>query len=274
MHKLTIVFALLMVFVSVPADTYAQAKEKKSKTKIKNSKVGKEYTSETGLIYKHFIKNESPVATLGDMITLELYYTNTKDSVIFDSRVTGQPMLMSLSAPEYKGDILEGFAMMSKGDSAMFKVDAENFFTKTVKIDLPDFIEKGEKLNFYVILHKIQSVEEMQKEHELNLEASRIHEYTNLKEFLATNNIVDSPTESGLFYIEKVKGEGIQVEKGQTVQVHYVGRLLDGTLFDTSVEEVAISEGKHNPQRPYTPFEFVLGEGMVIKGWDEGIAYM
>ncbi len=48
---------------------------------------------------------------------------------------------------------------------------------------------------------------------------------------------------------------------GKTVSVHYSGFLLDGSLFDSSVER-----GQ--------PFDFPLGQGRVIKGWDEGIALL
>ena len=68
-------------------------------------------------------------------------------------------------------------------------------------------------------------------------------------------------TQSGLQYIDTVVGTGAQPQKGQTVVVHYTGYLDDGTKFDSSVDR-----GQ--------PFEFVLGTGQVIAGWDEGIATM
>ena len=68
-------------------------------------------------------------------------------------------------------------------------------------------------------------------------------------------------TASGLKYIIWKKGEGAKAEKGDKVSVHYAGRLLDGSPFDDSYKR-----GK--------PFSFPLGGGRVIKGWDEGIAYM
>lgn len=68
-------------------------------------------------------------------------------------------------------------------------------------------------------------------------------------------------TASGLQYRETAEGTGPTPQPGQTVAVHYEGRLADGKKFDSSRDR-----GR--------PIEFVLGRGQVIKGWDEGIASM
>lgn len=67
-------------------------------------------------------------------------------------------------------------------------------------------------------------------------------------------------TASGLEYIEVEAGTGPQAKVGDLVSVNYTGTLEDGTEFDSSV-------GKD-------PIQFVLGQGGVIAGWDEGIALM
>ena len=67
-------------------------------------------------------------------------------------------------------------------------------------------------------------------------------------------------TPSGLKYVDLVVGKGPLPKEGDTVVVEYTGRFTNGKVFDTSV-------GKR-------PFEFVLGRGEVIKGWDEGVATM
>jgi peptidylprolyl isomerase len=68
-------------------------------------------------------------------------------------------------------------------------------------------------------------------------------------------------TASGLQYWDIRKGPGITAESGHSVTVHYTGWLLTGKKFDSSVDA-----GQ--------PFTFKLGEGEVIKGWDEGVAGM
>ena len=68
-------------------------------------------------------------------------------------------------------------------------------------------------------------------------------------------------TASGLKYIDKAVGTGATPKQGQTVTVHYTGTLTNGTKFDSSVDR-----GE--------PFNFVIGIGQVIKGWDEGVATM
>ncbi|ALK34420.1 FKBP-type peptidyl-prolyl cis-trans isomerase [Burkholderia plantarii] len=68
-------------------------------------------------------------------------------------------------------------------------------------------------------------------------------------------------TDSGLKYEELTEGTGAEAKSGQSVTVHYTGWLTDGQKFDSSKDR-------------NDPFVFVLGGGMVIKGWDEGVQGM
>lgn len=81
---------------------------------------------------------------------------------------------------------------------------------------------------------------------------------------IASNTMPDAntvTTPSGLKYVELKEGTGATPKPGQTVEVHYVGTLEDGTKFDSSRDR-----GQ--------PFSFKIGAGQVIKGWDEGLSTM
>lgn len=78
---------------------------------------------------------------------------------------------------------------------------------------------------------------------------------------LENSSTTMTQTPSGLQYEDLTVGTGATPQAGQTVHVHYTGWLTDGKKFDSSVDR-----GQ--------PFPFVLGQGAVIKGWDEGVATM
>ena len=73
--------------------------------------------------------------------------------------------------------------------------------------------------------------------------------------------MASTTTASGLIIEELVAGNGTEAVTGQTVTVHYTGWLTNGTKFDSSKDRD-------------DPFEFPLGAGHVIRGWDEGVQGM
>lgn len=92
--------------------------------------------------------------------------------------------------------------------------------------------------------------EQLQKQFEK--EAVEIQQYIHQKGW----PIQYTPT--GLFYVIDEPGTGTKPENGQQISVHYTGKLLNDQVFDSSVQR-----GQ--------PFSFKLGEGQVIRGWDEGM---
>lgn len=240
--------------------------------------------SEDGLYYKFYKQNkEGKKAVEGDVLKLSMVCKNSKDSTTFDSRkVAPGNFGFQYSSTTFGGLFLKAMSMLSAGDSVSFKIASDSVFHKNIPAEqVPAFIEKGTVLTFDFKVDTILTKEEVQKEQEKRkeeykamMELRKNEEAKILAKFLEENNIKVKPTESGLFFIEKIKGKGVNPKKGEIVKVMYTGKLVDGTIFDTSIETVAKEAGLFDPKRPYQPIEFPLGVGQVIKGWEEGIAMM
>ena len=92
------------------------------------------------------------------------------------------------------------------------------------------------------------------------MEERKTKEPTEILAYVKEKNISAKPSKTGLYYIETIKGTGAKAAAGKKVKVNYTGKLLDGTVFDTS-------EGKE-------PIEFTVGAQQLIPGWEEGILKM
>jgi peptidylprolyl isomerase len=131
---------------------------------------------------------------------------------------------------------------------------------------LPPFILPAEKLYFNVGVTEIVTLQEMQarelaaqEQQEENMKTQKEKEMLEIAEYFKKEGYSVTPSAEGLFIAITQVGEGLPPSAGKNVNVHYTGRLLNGTVFDSSVER-----GQ--------PFQFKLGQGQVIKGWDYGIA--
>ena len=225
--------------------------------------------NDNGIYYRFHERNDGEKPEVGKLVSMDMVYKDSKGEILLDSREGGMPFVLEYILPEYPGDIYEAIGMMSVGDSASFIIDAEPFFTTTAQMPMmPESIEPGSQLTFDIKLLDVMTEEEyMEEQKRLAEEQMRENEVRAgaeeglLEDYLAENNISVPARESGLIYVEKETGTGAKAEAGKTVTVHYEGRLLDGTVFDSSLER-----GE--------PIEFPLGVGHVIPGWDEGISLM
>ncbi len=161
------------------------------------------------------------------------------------------------------GHVVEGFEVLNtieKGDDIVsVEIIADNKKAK-------DFMKN---INFEESLTKYQAEASKRQAEEL---ANKGKE---LSDFIAANYPNAEKTASGLYYVISKEGNGPNAKAGQTIKADYTGKLLNGTVFDSSVESVAKETGTYNPQRPYDQkFEFPLGAGKVIPGWDEGFQLM
>lgn len=203
---------------------------------------------------------------IGDYVEVHLV-TLVGDSIIFDTKQmnAGKPVQFPLQAPNFKGDLVEGLMMLTPGDGATFRMSVDTI----IKVGTPVMAwmkpNTGQKLVYNVSLVSVKTSEQMQKEQMENAAKQKDVDDKLIQDYLAANKIKASKTASGLYYKIDRPGSGVQAEAGKKVTVNYTGKLMDGEVFDSNVDP------KFNHVQP---FEFGLGQGQVIKGWDEGVALL
>ncbi len=228
-------------------------------------------TTESGLKVQMINDVDSEKPEDGQIMTLNMTYQDAEGEEMFNTSDRGEPVPIQYVDSVWKnsGVFYEAMSLLTIGDSISFSLNAEEFFKNTFKVEVPDTINKDSDISFNIGLVDAMSRNQY-AEYRNKLYTERrekifaeklVEDGASIDQFLEDNDIEATKTESGLRYIITEEGNGPKPEEGQTVVVHYNGELLDGTKFDSSYDN-----GK--------PFSFVLGQGRVIKGWDEGIALL
>lgn len=219
---------------------------------------------ESGLEYIIVEKKDENSRKLenGDIVILNMTYEKKDGTILFNSQMSGRKYLRNVIAPTHTGGSFEdGLAMLSEGDSAIFKINAENFLIYSEGFrKLPKDVKYDED-----IIVNVRIVDVLDNDEYDAFVGERYHvnekvEMEILKNYLNVTNIQIEPMESGLYYIEQLKGPGKQPQINNTVQVHYTVKTIDGKLIETTLDK--------------TPISFTLGRGEVIPAWEEGILYM
>jgi len=200
--------------------------------------------TDTGFYYKYVTQNpEGKQAQIGNYVYLTVSYSSTNDSL---HPIENQEIAFFLPEPSFKGDIVEAYAMLKEGEEADFIFIADSFF----RGEKPDFLIPGDLIYVKVKTRKLKTLEEFEQEEE---EA--------ISEYIKANEITVEPTASGLYFMETLSGKGAKVESGKRISVHYTGKFLDGTVFDSSIQR-----GQ--------PLPFVVGVDGMIPGFVEGVLLM
>lgn len=243
--KLIIVATLLMSYLS------NNAQVEKFKTK----------KTPAGLEYKFFKANKGVRIDTGDMVYFKLK-GRISDSTLFNSdRNPNAPYMNLVIQDNYKkGNFEDGLTLLTKGDSAVFIINADSFFNTYVGSPPPSFAKPGDPIYFFVRIDSVILKSEMAVR-KAKAEAEKLEKQKNelgiIEKYIKGTGKPFIKTTTGMYYlITKVNDGGTKAIYGDRVSAIYTGRLLDGKVFDSNKES-----GQ--------PFEFNLGAHMVIAGWDE-----
>lgn len=222
----------------------------------------------------------------GKFVVMNLRFMDGKDSVWNDSKKNGFPAVIQMQGTVPKGDaVLEVIKMMSKGDSVVFKVPAKKLFENTFRQPLPFSVDSTSSFTFQIGLSAVLNQEEMNKlqtelvakQNEKMLQDQKAQlgkDIAAIDDFLKAKNVTAQTTTSGLRYIITKPGTGENARAGQQVKIDYLGYLLNGKYFDTSIESEAKKNNLYTQGRPYSPLELTVGAQQVIPGWEEAIQLM
>lgn len=207
--------------------------------------------TESGLYFESLTDGAGSLAKDGDLVTIHFAISLLNGTKIFSSKEAGEPVVFELGKPFDTEGMNQAIRMMKAGGTAHLIMPSNLAFGEKGRANIiPPFTP----LICDIDLIKIQN------QAQFNMDKSS-EEVSKIKKYVSDNSVTAKPTTSGLYYIEQVKGTGQKAKAGDKVKVWYTGKLFDGTVFDASSNR-------------NEAFQFTLGEGRVIKGWDEGIAMM
>ena len=175
--------------------------------------------------------------------------------------------------------LYDALVLMHVGDKAVLAYEADSLAKFLQPNQMPPYYEKGKGMKIYyeISLQDIVTKEELEEEQNnyiAEMKERQENEPAAIEAYVRDNNITVKPNDKGVYVIVKKKGNGAKVAAGRTVAMNYTGRLLDGTMFDSSVESDAIQGGLQQPGRTYEPLTYVVGQMRLIPGWEESVMGM
>ncbi|MDE5606647.1 MAG: FKBP-type peptidyl-prolyl cis-trans isomerase, partial [Bacteroidales bacterium] len=170
----------------------------------------------------------------------------------------------------FKGDLQEGVRLLHEGDSARLNIKADSIRARGMQ--LPEIVK--ETLTYVIKVEQIVAEADFPAYLEAKMAEADMAQQKAIAAYLQENDLNVEPTSDGLYFIRTQAGKGKAIQQGSPVKFHYVGRLLDGTIFDTSIKEVAEENGLFHPMRNYEPLSTMAGTGQMILGMDEGLLMM
>ena len=231
-------------------------------------------SGETGYQYRIVKKGNGPAFKNNHYIFMNMDYYYEDDSMLYTSTEKNVPVTIQYidTIWDRSGQIYHGLKKLKVGNSAIFRVNCSDLYEVSFHGNIPYGLSPFGEITVYVgIINMLDATEfrlwqaslyqtRQDMIHE-KIEEQLFEDITLIDHYLEESGIIPMELESGIRYVIQDPGYGARPNRGDRVVVHYTGYLLDGTKFNSSYD---IQES----------FEFILGAGNVIKGWDEAIIHM
>ena len=219
--------------------------------------------TKSGVMYKIVSRGTQPVKP-GQWLKVH-YKGSIGDSIMFDTYNAMPAFGMYDTSAKDIHDFLDFLGEMKVGDSAVF-VRSVDSLQKKGYLMYNDVFKKGSTIKGYITILKVYpNRDAMQKDQQAEADKLRAAQTAALEEFLKKEKVTGYiKTPKGAFVKVETEGTGLKADSGSSVTVNYTGRLKNGNAFDSNVD----SAFGH-----VQPFEFIVGTGSVIEGWDDGIRY-
>ena len=281
MNKLSPVFALLGG-MAIAATSLAQTKPAaKTTTKATAKPTAKlTFTKDpaTGVEY-HFYKHDKKgtLAAMDQYATVSLQYETEGDSLIFNSYKKGGDSaghIHMVLKKSFNGCLEQGITMMAAGDSAAFLINTDSLFIKAFHMrgGTPPQMKGYKHLVFKIKLVKIQTEQQVKDDQQKAQDAVRMKEKSSIAKYLKDCNYSAKPTADSLFILKQVGTSTRLIQPGDSVFVTYIGKLLDGRVFDQSANHPGAPFVTVNGQ---PTLAMVYNQSMpLIHAWVEAIGMM
>ncbi len=195
-----------------------------------------------------FIKDvPGTAAALGSIVQGHITVIDPQGKLVQSSRSQGKSVMFKLQAPQFANDLNEQLGKMSSGDSALITIPTDEMMKGVPDEQRPPMFPKGSNVVFGVQLENV-----------LTAEAFDAAQTKRLMDYATAKGLKPTTLPNGLMYGITKPGKGPNVKVKDVASVHYTGKLLNDTIFDSSI-----------PRN--SPYPVTVGTRSVIQGWDEGL---
>lgn len=220
-----------------------------------------------------FHKNEeTSKAKIGDLLSVNMIIKSESGHEIKNTYKEGKPTLFPVKYSQHQADIYEAMKMLSKGDSATFRVSSDSLYQKIFKKPLPPQVSAGSKTLITVkcldVNSQKQRLETLVKNNQAEidkrkaeLETQHQKELVEIEAYLKKYGYTYTKTESDLFVVHTKQGKGKSPVTNNSLTIDYQLSFINEKIIENSYSKT---------EKPY----ITLGQNQVVPGLEEGLKLM